>query len=587
MNRRTPFTNIKIKTQIILIYTSIVLISFFVSSIFFVSQNQKFVRGQLGGVAMQTMQALNENLNLIFENVMQFSNMIYFDSTMQKKLKEAEVSDISYDTSKEIHKSLINMLLSGDYISSVQIFDLRGNHILAYKRGPLSLKIDRIEEASWYEAVQKMNGDILFVGGEESILSYRLQPEKKMVSLIRTIADVDTYQPLATLLVNIDETTFQEHFDKVGEEYQSQFCIISGDRYIVKPSSYSYDLDRYVFGNQISQSGYQVINLDGEQMILTQQKMGIQDWKLIGFMPVQANSYLSDYYGSLLFFIIVINLLFVFICTLYITKLIFKPLNHIEEHMHLVELGEFLKIPTLPDRDNEIEHVKTGFNQMVEAVQRLLKQVKEEERIIRKSELDMIQEQINPHFLYNTLDAISALILIEDMDNSFLMIQSLGRFYRNSLNSGKDMIRVRDEIDCIKSYMTILNIRYDNKIMMEYEIEEDVMDLDILKLILQPVIENAVHHGIRNHGGCGTIHLSGYRDEQEIIFVITDNGIGMTQERIDEVMEGRSQTNQTGFGLYSSMQRISLFYNIEKPISINSEIGSGTEVIVCVKVRNL
>lgn len=584
MLKRPRFSNIKIRTQIILIYVSIVLLSFLVTSVFFVSQNQKFVKNQLGGVAMQTMQALNENLNLIFENVMQFSTLIYFDSTIQKGLKEAAENLGSYDASKDIHKSLINMLLSGNYISSVEIFDQNSNHILAYKRGPMALKVDLIEDAPWYEEVTALNGDILFVGGEQPILYYRLTPEDRLISLIRTIADVDTYESLATLIINIEETTFQTHFDKVGNQYHSQFCIISGDEYMVKPSDYDPSMDPYVFSNKLGASGYEVISMGGERMILTQQELGIQDWKLVGFMPIEANIYLSDYYGSMLFFIVAINLIFVFACTLYLTRLIFKPLHHVEEYMHLVEKGELVEIPSNPRRSNEIEHVKKGFNQMVQAIKRLLAQVKEEERIIRKNELDIIQEQINPHFLYNTLDAIAALILIEDTDNSFLMIQSLGQFYRNSLNSGKDIIKVRDEIDCIRSYMTILNIRYDNKIAMEYEIDDAIMEQDILKLLLQPVIENAVHHGIRNKMGEGIINLRGYQDEDEIIFIVTDNGLGMTEERILEVMEGRNQKDKSGFGLYSSIQRISLFYNIDRPISINSEIGSGTEVIICVKV---
>lgn len=606
----------KIKTKIILIYISVVMFSFLISSLFFVRQNRKIVRNQLGGVAMQTMQALNENLNLIIENVTQFSNLIYFDDTIQKKLAAAGGGGgQGQGESKEIQKSLVNMLLSGDYISSVEIFDRFDKHYLAYKRGPMSLKVDKVKEASWYDRVSELNGDILFVGGDEAILYYRTEPEKRMISLIRTIADIDTYDPLATLIINIDETTFQEHFKRVGMKYHSRFCIInSKGEYIVKSSDYEPDMDKYVFNNQIGPSGYQIIQMDSEEskdsrvrkdsnkdskdgkdskggiksgknrMILTQQELGIQDWKLVGFMPVERNIYLSDSYNAQLFLIIVINLAFVFICTLYLTKLIFEPLNNMEEYMRKVEDGEFVRIPMEHGKQNEMEHLKRGFNRMVHAIERLLSQVKEEERVIRKNELDLIQQQITPHFLNNTLDAISALVLIHDTDRSFLMLQSLGRFYRNNLNSGRDLVKVKDEIECIKSYITILNIRYEDKIIMEYDVEEEIMEEDILKLLLQPIVENAVHHGIRGKEGQGTISIKGYRDEGEIIFIITDDGLGMSEERIEEVMEEKLPKDRPGFGLYSAKQRISLFYNIKNPLTINSEIDSGTEITVCVNI---
>ena len=123
-----------------------------------------------------------------------------------------------------------------------------------------------------------------------------------------------------------------------------------------------------------------------------------------------------------------------------------------------------------------------------------MNKVKEEEGIIAKGKLDIIYAQINPHFLYNTLDAVSALALMEENEKCFEITQALGNFYRNSLNSGLDYITVEDEIDSIKSYITILNMRYDNQIKVDYQIEESVKKEKILKLLLQPLVENAVHH---------------------------------------------------------------------------------------------
>ena len=215
---------------------------------------------------------------------------------------------------------------------------------------------------------------------------------------------------------------------------------------------------------------------------------------------------------------------------------------------------------------------------MIYSLQELIEKIKKEEKIIMKNELDLIHAQIKPHFLYNTLDAASALALTRDHENCFNLIQALGNFYRNSLNSGQDEVTVADEIDCIKSYITILNIRYENMIHMHYDIEERILPLPMLKLILQPVVENAVYHGIKEREREGNIYLKGYLDENEIIFIISDDGKGMSEDRIRKVLSGKTRTKKSGFGLYSLIQRISLYYDMESPVTVTSEVGSGTEI---------
>ncbi len=318
-------------------------------------------------------------------------------------------------------------------------------------------------------------------------------------------------------------------------------------------------------------------------MILARQDLNIHDWKLVGMLPISDNMNLSEYYKSSILLIIGLNFIFVFVCSLVLTKLIFHPLSKVQKQMEMVERGEFIEMPINPEQTDEISQLKRVFNQMVRAIIDLIHQVKKEEKIIAQGELQLLQAQINPHFLYNTLDAVSALALIEDHENCLKMTQALGNFYRNSLNSGQDLVTVDVEQSCIESYVTILNIRYDNKVTLVCDIEHRIKKEPILKLILQPIVENAVHHGIRNKEGQGTIHVKGYLDEEDIIFIITDDGVGMSEERIKQILEGKTKTGKSGFGLYSSIQRIALFYDVKNPMTIHSEVGIGTEVILRVK----
>lgn len=577
---------IKIRTKIILLYISVLVLSLFLTFGIFTIIKERQVEQEVGEAAMQIVSALAGNLDFIFENVNQFSDLIYFDKNVQKALSNINSNNINPEVHQIMQKSLINMLLSGDYISSVFVFDYYNNYYYSYKTGPIFVNKKLIKETDWYHNMKNAGGDVQFIHKSEEVLSFPTKKDKNYISLVREILDVDTYEELAILMINVDEETIQGYFDKVGKEYNSQFCIIdSKDNYIIKPTSYEASMDQYILGYSNDKTGYRTVDVDHNKMIVVQQDLGIEDWKLVGALPLNSNSFsMGKVYSSWIALIITLNLVFIFACFVVLTKLIFNPLNKVQRHMKLVEEGQLIKMHVDNIRTDEINDLKKVFNQMVTAIQDLIVKVKNEEKIIAKNELDIIQAQINPHFLYNTLDAVSALALLEDNKNCLKMTQALGNFYRNSLNSGRDLVTIRDEIECIESYITILNMRYDNKIMVTYDIEEEIKEYKILKLILQPIVENAVHHGIRNKNGLGTISMKGYQDEDEIIFIIIDDGLGMSEDRINEILEGKTQKEKSGFGLYSSVQRISLYYDIEKPITITSEIGNGTEITIRVKV---
>ncbi|WP_176494706.1 cache domain-containing sensor histidine kinase [Anaerocolumna aminovalerica] len=578
--------SIKIRTKVILLYISVLILSLLLTYGIFTIMSERQIEQEVGEAAMQTVSALKGNLDFIFENVNQFSDLIYFDKDVQSALSKINSSNINPHVQQTMQKSMVNMLLSGDYISGVFIFDTYNNYYNSYKSGPISVNKDIIKETYWYQKTKEAEGDVVFIHKSEDVLTFPTKKDKNYISLVREIYDVDTYDELATLLIIVDEETIQDYFEEVGKKYNSQFCIVdSNNNYIIRPNGYDKSMDEYIFQYSKDENGYRTLEADRNKMIVAMQELGIGDWKLIGTIPLNLNNIsVSKAYRTWIVLIISLNLFFIFACSVALTNLIFKPLNRVQKHMKMVQGGKLIQMEVNEKHSDEINDLKKVFNQMVDAIDNLISEVKKEEQIIAKNELDIIQAQINPHFLYNTLDAVSALALIEDNENCLKMTQALGNFYRNSLNSGLDLVSIQDEMECIESYITILNMRYDNKINMTYDVEEDIKELKILKLILQPIVENAAHHGIRNKKGKGTISIKGYQDEDEVIFIVTDDGLGMSEDRIHEIVEGKIQKEKSGFGLYSSAQRISLYYGIEKPITITSELGNGTEITIRVKV---
>ncbi|MDD2971258.1 MAG: histidine kinase [Lachnospiraceae bacterium] len=577
--------NMKIRTKIIVIYISILILSILLSYGVFAIINQRYTEQEVGTVAMQTASALKGNMDFIFENVSQFSDLIYFDKNVQDSLGRVNDRNIDPVIQQTIRKSLVNMLLSGDYMENVFIFDKYYNSYSATKQSPILVDNEKIQTAPWYLEAKEHDGGIVFSHGTDGVLRYPTRKNKNCIILARMISDQNDYSPLATLLISIDESTFLEYFDAVGEEYDSQYCIVdSRNHYIIPPAETNPELDQLLLQNEIAGSGYKTMTYEEEKTIVVKQEMGIQDWSLVGMMPTNSRKVMGNYQKSLIALIILLNILVVFVCSVTLMKLIFKPLSNLQEYMGFAEQEQFREIPITEGNANEINDLKKGFNAMIHAIEQLIEKIKGEEKTIAKNELDLLRAQINPHFLYNTLDAVSALALLGDNDNCFKMTQALGMFYRNSLSSGRELVTVADEMDCIRSYVTILNVRYNDGIHLEVDVEEQIQRQKILKLILQPIVENAVHHGIRNRDGMGTIAIKGYQDEDEMIFIVTDDGVGMTEEQVADILGGRNRMSKSGFGLYSAIQRISLFYGITTPITITSEIGCGTEITIRTKI---
>ena len=217
---------------------------------------------------------------------------------------------------------------------------------------------------------------------------------------------------------------------------------------------------------------------------------------------------------------------------------------------------------------------------MTDHLSALINKQIENERSLHQAELELLQAQINPHFLYNTLDSIAILAESDREDDVIDMITSLSTFFRNSLSEGEDIHTLRAEMAQAVSYLNIQQIRYSDILDYSMEIDEDIQDCLIPKLILQPLIENALYHGIKNRRGRGLITISGGRKGSDILLQVHDNGIGMNSERLELLQNGIYQQKQGSFGLWNVHQRIQLYCGERYGLSFESSPGVGTTVTV-------
>lgn len=567
----------KIKTKIWVLFLACILMSSVISIGTVVYSSQKSNLKHIGEMTTQTLHAIDSNLELMIDHVNQDTYAVFWSKMFQDTLQEVSKGNLTVKTRTELQDCLTNIMLAGDYISSIVFYDNIGNSFMCNREEVVSKKEIAVEDAYWYEKAIKKDGDWIFETDGGGIVSYKSK-NRNILSMIRVIKKKTDYSKLGILMVNIDEKTIREIFDSVSGNLNSNFYVLMNDILIFGPKEKeNYDVSKDIIGS-LEENETKIVRSEENSMVYKKISSMIDGWTLAIETPMSSFSNSISYFDTLI--VLIVNIGMLILCWLFISHTVSRPIQKMEEQMmYSKSIPENLEVDE--ECEDEITNLKRTYNNLLNSIRKLLERTKEEEKIIRKNELDLILEQINPHFLYNTLDVISGLTLIGDQDKSFQMTQALGRFYRNSLNSGCQVITVREELDIIKSYMTIINIRYNNEISIEYKVDENLLDILMLKLILQPLVENAVHHGMRQKEGKGKLCISVQALDDKLMEVsVRDNGVGIPEDKIRLILEGGYKTSKSGFGLHSVKQRVELFYGIEDAVSISSQPGCWTEVRV-------
>lgn len=263
------------------------------------------------------------------------------------------------------------------------------------------------------------------------------------------------------------------------------------------------------------------------------------------------------------------------------------PIDTLCKSTARVAKGDF-KVHVSVDSGDELDLLAESFNSMVEEISSLVEDIKKEQKNLRATELKLLQTQINPHFLYNTLDTIIWLTEDNQKEQVTAMVSSLSDFFRTTLSKGKDFITIAEEESHIKSYLEIQQFRYRDILSYEISIPEEIHSCLILKLTLQPIIENALYHGLKNKRGLGKINVIGVKKADRIELIVRDNGIGMeekTLSRLNRIIRGEEQDDsEHGFGMANVQQRIELNFGMNYGMHIESTYGEGTIVTVTIPV---
>ena len=277
--------------------------------------------------------------------------------------------------------------------------------------------------------------------------------------------------------------------------------------------------------------------------------------------------------------LIIIALLF----SNHISRAISRPIQKLRDSMAKVQEGDFSATVMEVPEQNEIGSLTRSFNVMIHQIEELMKQNRIEQEQKRKSELKALQSQINPHFLYNTLDSIIWMAEGKKNEEVVLMTSSLAKFLRQSISNEDQQVSIGQEVEYARSYLTIQKMRYKNKLEYEIYLEASIKSCQIVKLVLQPIIENAIYHGIKYKEGMGMVTVRGYEKDGCVVLEVADNGVGMDEETLKHIFE-RHKVNyrSNGVGVYNVQKRLKLYYGNDYGITYESEKGMGTKAVITI-----
>lgn len=310
-------------------------------------------------------------------------------------------------------------------------------------------------------------------------------------------------------------------------------------------------------------------------------------WRIGIFINIDESAAAQNSFAITLISICFVAIIITTILISVISKNIANPLKKLEAAMKEIEEADYLLVEEVNiGKQKEIASLSESFNLMMRRIKELMDKVVEEQETQRKSELKALQYQINPHFLYNTLDSIVWLVDNNKNKEASEMVVALAKLFRISISRGRNIITVKDELEHARSYLLIQSIRYADAFKYEFDIDPEVVEYTTLKLILQPMIENAIYHGLKNRIDEGYIKISAKLVNTKVVFEISDNGYGMRKEKIEELYENfKNPDLNDGVGLKNIYLRLKIYYGDEADLLIESELDEGTTIKIIIPMK--
>lgn len=435
------------------------------------------------------------------------------------------------------------------------------------------------EKMDWYAVLEGNNGRPTWVSFQEDAYDQG----SSYVAITRKLWDQDDYsKDVGVLAVLMERKVLEEML--IGSVQQQIIYLETTQGQIIAANVPEEELEPLLTNGEreygTGDREFKEISLNNMKYLVRSQLLDKANTYLVSMVPqrVMEEQVRSMNMGMGLLYLLVCVV--VWIAFVPIIRSVTGRMQLLQNQMIQIKDGIIRKLDVDEDNRDEIGQLITHYNEMVDKVEELM----QEQYVLGQekagAELKALQSQINPHFLYNTLDMINWMAQKNEIDNINNTVQAMSRFYRLTLSKGRDIVTIADEVNLCESYMEIQKRRYRGRIHYDAEVEEEILDCLIPKITLQPFLENSVIHGINEkEDGRGFVILNGWMEDGRITLSVTDNGVGMREQSKEKAADG------SHYGMINISERLKLFYGEEIPVQVESSPGVGTCVIISVPVK--
>jgi two-component system, sensor histidine kinase YesM len=537
----------------------------------------------------------NEYVEKLLEDMLYITNFVQLDAEMNTILKEKALSTTvdgteyqSYMDDSKINKTIENITLVGEK-SYVTILLKNGNSYKNYST--YDYDPSGIVQEKWFEKLNQLQGyESVWIESKPTVFRSEKRNNPYQISVARTLRD-GNLGIYGYVIVTIMETKINQIFENVrGNE---EMMILDSSNNILSHRDHLKIGEQFLYSDQLTKNNSSnIFQISDKDYLIAEHDISFTGWKLVSLVPYkQAVNQINSIFSKV-FTVQIVSFTIFLILMASLLRTITKPIVHLGKIAEAVKRGNLAIRSRLRGRD-EVGKLAESFDHMLDRVNEMIHEITDTQERKRKAELDMLQAQINPHFLFNVLNSIRMKVLVKGDKESANMISSLSKLLRMTIDKNKEVISFREEVQIVLDYINIMNMRQKEQVKVEISVHEEAYALQIPRFILQPIIENSIIHGLNQ--SAGTILLRTELREDQLLIMIEDDGQGMDDASLDQLKrklvqsigtENSINATNKGFsslGLSNVYERMFITFGGSFRMDIKSLPGEGTKVILTIQ----
>lgn len=573
--------NVSLRTRMLLSNIVVALIPFLMFSIvsgsIFLDHAQKTAEEH----SVQLIHQVSNSMDVYVETIEKMVNYIQLELqdtpffTMESEGASGWESETDY-----IRSVLENVANSHREVAGIFIATKEDLYV---STGMSRISRDPFQNERWYREASENPEEIQLISvvTGRNIVTNRSYSIDDVFSLAKAVQDPETGEVLGVILLDIRHDIIQSSINGVtiGEK-GFVFVMDQEDNIVYTPVN---GIVYRVNPKWVKAMEPMSVQIQGGSYQIRSELSPYTGWRTVGVFSMDEVMSSVNTIVYILFTCVIISLVLVVIVSFKFSRTLTNPIFKLKRLMKQAESGD-LTVRFNFQHNDEIGELGQSFNHMIARIDQLIQMVYVEQENKRTAEMKSLQEQIKPHFLYNTLDTISWMARDYDAEDIVRLVDALTNMFRIGLSHGKDIITVKEEITHVSNYLYIQKIRYKDKLNYVIHVDESLYAVEVPKLILQPLVENAIYHGVKAKRGGGTITITGVPEGENLVFTVQDDGAGMLQEKVEELNRRMSERSvldeKKSFGLFYIRERIQLCYGKGYGVHVESTLGEGTRVTI-------